>query len=82
MQTTAMGKKAETKTETRAGVAVAEDDSVSLAALPRRRSRAGFAPRTVNWEGGEDLAWPGSKGAFSVRLRISTKLIGRFGVMP
>ena len=55
MQKSAMGKEAETRTETRSGLAVAEDDSVALAALPRRRSRAGFAPRTLNWEEGEDL---------------------------
>ncbi len=44
MRTNAMGKEAETKTETRADLAVAQDDSVALAALRRRQSSAGFAP--------------------------------------
>ena len=43
VQNTAMAKEAETKTETQAGLAVTQDDSVALAALPRRRSSAGFA---------------------------------------
>ena len=34
MQSTAMGKEAETRTETRAGLVVAQDDLVALAALP------------------------------------------------
>jgi hypothetical protein len=38
-----MGKKAETKTETQAGQAVAQDGSVALTALPCRRLSAGFA---------------------------------------
>ena len=38
-----MGEKAETKTETQAGLAVAQDGSVALAALPCRRLSAGFA---------------------------------------
>ena len=44
MQTSAMDKEAETETETRAGLAVARDDSLALAALRCRESRAGFAP--------------------------------------
>ena len=39
-----MDKKAETKTETEAGLAVAQGDLVALAALRRRQSSAGFAP--------------------------------------
>ncbi len=50
-----MGKEAETNTETRADLAVAHDDTVALAALPRRQSSARFAARTLNWEEGEDL---------------------------
>ncbi len=42
MQTSAMDRAAETKTETQAGLAVAQGDSVALAALPCRRSSAGF----------------------------------------
>ena len=43
MQTTAMRKEAGTKTETHAKLAVAQGDSVALAALPRRRSSAAWA---------------------------------------
>ncbi len=50
-----MGKEAETNTETRADLAIAQDDSVALVALPRRQSSAEFGPRTLNWEEGEDL---------------------------
>ncbi len=54
MQTTAMGKEAETKTETQAGLAVAQDGCVALAALPCRRLSAGFAPSDSGL-GGDDL---------------------------
>ncbi len=51
MQTTAIGKKAKIKTETEAGPAVPQDDSVDLAALPRRQSSARLARRNLRWEG-------------------------------
>ncbi len=51
MQTTAIGKEAKIKTETQAGRAVAQDDSVDLAALPRRQSSARLARGNLNWEG-------------------------------
>jgi hypothetical protein len=50
-----MGKEPETKTDPRADPAVAQDGSVALAALPRCQSSARFAPRTLNWEEGEQI---------------------------
>ncbi len=44
MQSSAVGREAETKTESQVGLPVAQDDSVALAALPCRQLRAGFAP--------------------------------------
>ena len=58
MQTIGMGKDAEIKTRRQADLADAQADSVALAALRRRQSRAGFALRTLNWEeGGEFRFW-------------------------
>ena len=43
MQTNAMGKEAETKTESQIDLAIGQDDTVALAAFPCRQSSAGFA---------------------------------------
>ena len=55
MQKSAMANETETKTETQAALVVTQGDSVALAALLRCQSNAGFTPRTLNWEEGEDL---------------------------
>ena len=68
MQISGTGKETETKTETQAGLAVAQDDSVALAALPRRPSSVESRDpslRTLNSDEGEGLPFLVSFGIIS-----------------
>jgi hypothetical protein len=55
VQDSAMGKEAETCSESQAGLAVAQDDTVALTALHCRQASAGSAHRILNDEEGEDF---------------------------
>jgi hypothetical protein len=54
VQKSAMGKEAETDTESQAGVAVARSESVAVVAVHWRQLGGGFPPQTLNGEEGED----------------------------